>query len=597
MKKYPLFTFCAINGLLWGAVSLVFFCINGFFTDGFGIAFTAVFIVGHMFLFAWALGLLCWPWRWVGGRTLPVVSIALTSFFTSLLATDLLVFSQYRFHVGLAMLELFLGPAGKEIFVFPASMWVLAGAVGLLIIALETGLWIFSSRKALTKKGVGWILAVWGVCFVFYNGLYAWGKFMLVPSIMSQRKVLPLAYPLSANRRLEAWGLKAPQNPYFLPKKGTLSYSLAPLVCSPSEPQKNILILLIDSWRADSLEPQIMPVLSSWADRPGMSRFTNHISGGHGTDSGVFSLFYSLPQTYWEDVTALHLPPVLVSYALERGYIPAIFASSKLTSPTFNRNVFAAVPELRVGSKGNSSWERDEDAVKDFEQFLQERETDKPFFGFIFLDAPHGYSYPSEDEIFTPAKAPNYMLLTNNTDPTPYVNQYKNAVHFADRMVGRVLEALEKKRILQDTVIILTGDHGQELNDSKHNFWGHNGNLTDYQTKVPLLVYRADTSAATQKDYRTTHYDIVPTLLQDVFKCTNSSSDYSMGYNLFDDTPRIFSLLSGHTEKALRVGDDIFVLDNFGGVSQYNSQYGAVSKPIAPSVIKEGLQSFRRFYK
>ena len=377
-------------------VSLAFFKINGFFTDPLGLLFAAVFIIGHMFLFSWLVGVLSWPFCHVGPRTVRGVAIGITTLLSVLLAIDIVVFAQYRFHIGLAMLGLFFGPAGKEIFVFPLSMWILTGVGICVAVALETGLWMLAERFALSKKGVVTVLLVWLGCFVLYNGLYAWGKFKLVPSIMAQRKVLPLAQPLSANRRLEAWGFQASKNPYSMPKNGSLNYPLAELSCRASSAPKNILIFLIDSWRADAFNAQITPHLSAWAQKPGMHVFNNHLSGGNGTDAGVFSLFYSLPFNYWEEMTALQRPPLLLSRALQQGYEPAIFASSKLTSPSFYRNVFAPITNLRIGSEGNSSWERDVDAVAGFEQFLANRKKDVPFFGFIFLDAPHGYSYPDE---------------------------------------------------------------------------------------------------------------------------------------------------------------------------------------------------------
>ncbi|MBO7190547.1 MAG: sulfatase-like hydrolase/transferase [Elusimicrobiaceae bacterium] len=596
MKRYPLFTFSAFHGVIWGIISLLFFAVNGFFTDGFGLLFTVSFIIGHAFFFAWLLGLLCRPFKKTGARGLAIAAVSLASLFTAVLAVDLLVFSQYRFHIGLFMLGLFFGPAGREIFVFPVTMWLLVALCGLIIVALETGLWVLANKAALRKKWLISLLAAWGVCFLVYNGLYAWGQFRLVPSIMAQRKVLPFSFPFSANRRLEALGFRPAKNPYFIPNRGKLNYPAAPLNCPAVKQPKNVLVLLIDSWRADAFTESIMPRLSSWSKLPGMHRFTNHISSGNSTPAGVFPLFYGLPSSYWDDVTNLHISPVLLSHAWQQGYEPAIFASSKLTSPAFYRNVFVSVPDLRIGSEGSSCWERDENAVQDFEKFLAKRTGEKPFFGFIFLDAPHGYSYPEQDTVFTPAQPPNYILLNNKTDPTPYFNQYKNAVHFSDRMVDDVLNALKKKGLLENTFIIITADHGQEFNDSHRNFWGHNGNFTDWQTKVPLLVYDGKNENVLN-DYRTTHYDIAPTLLQEVFHCTNAPGDYSLGYNLFDPTPRAFSVFAGHTEKAIRVGDDILALDNFGGVEQYNGLYDPVSQPLPADLVKEGLKSFRRFYK
>ena len=597
MVKYPLFNFTLIQGFLWCLLSLGFFYIKGFPTDVLGLGFSIVFLIGHVFLFAGLLGLLVLPFRFWGPRALQAACIGGGSFFSALLAIDLFIFSQYRFHISLAMLELFFGPARNDIFLFPTSMWVICGASLLLIIGIETALVQLAKRFTLSAKTIMIIAGAWLVCFLTYNGLYAWGQFIQVPSIISQRTTLPLAYPLSANRRLRKWGFEPKKNVYATPHKGFLQYPKHPLTCPPPHKPLNILILLVDAWRADMFTPKVMPRLSAWAARQPMTVFTQHLAGGNSTAGGVFSLFYGLPSSYWDDFTSLNLPPLLVSRALQAGYEPAIFASSKLTSPTFDRNVFAAIPNLRIGSEPGLPWKRDLEAVEAFEHFLHTRQVDKPFLGFIFLDAPHGYSYPQEDKRFTPAKELNYLLLTNRTDPLPYVNQYKNSVYFVDKLIDRTLTSLQQHRLFENTVVLITADHGQELNDSRRNFWGHNSNFTDYQTHVPLLLYIPGHTTPSPKTYRTTHYDIAPTLLQTVFGCTNPATDFSIGYPLFDPTPRPFTVFSGYEEKALRLGDTILVFDRFNVPQQYGPHLEPVTAPPPATLVKDGLKTFSRFYK
>ncbi len=594
-KKENLFTFILINGFLWCLISLGFFKINGIPADFTGISFAALFLFSHIFMFAWVMGLLCLPFKYIAKPVLKFACVFWGSVFCLFLLIDLFVFSQYRFHIGLAMLELFFGPAGSEIFVFPTSMWLMTVGSIVLLIGFEIGFLFLSRRISLNRKWILIFSTFWLLCFLSYNCFYAWGKFMLVPSVISQRKVLPLAFPMSADRRLAKWGFKAKKDPYSIPKKGSLNYPLNPMNCGVSN--TNILILAVDSLRGDMLNTPAMPLLSAWAKQPGMTVFNNHISGGNGTETGIFSLFYSLPRSYWDDFTSLNLPPVLISKALEMGYEPAIFASADLRSPTFYRNVFAPVKDLRIGSKGNTTVERDINSVEDFEEFLNKRNANKPFFGFIFLDAPHAFEYPAEDEIFTPAKEPNYLLLTKNTDPTPYMNRYKNSVYFSDKLIDRVLNDLKKHNLLKNTFIVITADHGQEINDSHNNFWGHNGNFSDYQTKVPLVIYHPQKDAPAKVDYLTSHNDVATTIIQDIYKCSNPSSDYSIGQNLFDDTEKPFIILSGYNDKVVRVNNDIMVFDDFGSIQKYDNHYQPVKKPLDSGVIKAGLQSFRQFYK
>jgi membrane-anchored protein YejM (alkaline phosphatase superfamily) len=104
-------------------------------------------------------------------------------------------------------------------------------------------------------------------------------------------------------------------------------------------------------------------------------------------------------------------------------------------------------------------------------------------------------------------------------------------------LIGTVLRKIELSGLMENTLIIVTGDHGQEFNDNKKNFWGHNGNFTKAQIGVPLVLFVPKFKPA-KYTYKTTHYDISPTIMQLVLGCQNKSSDYSCGINLFDSTDR-----------------------------------------------------------
>lgn len=597
MNVRHLTTFSLLHGLVWGILSLGFYHVSGFLTDPLGLCFTAVFIAGHIGLFVLALFLLCAPFTRIGPRTLQAACVGVGGVFSLFLGLDLLVYSQYRFHISPAMLELFFGPAGREIFAFSTATWVVAGACILLIGAAEWGLTRLAKRFPVRPKTGLIFLLAWVLIFLTYNGLYAWGKFNMVPSIISQRAVLPLAAPFSLNRRLRKLGFEPKKDPYAAPASGTLAYPLTPLTCTLPKPPQNVLILLVESWRADSVTPPVMPHLSAWARRPQMIYFANHLSGGNATEAGVFSLFYGLPYAYWNDFTSIQLPPLLVSHAWAQNYAPAIFASGKLNSPTFHQNIFATVPNLRLESQGKTKWQRDENAVEDFEKFLNARDEKQPFFGFIFLDATHGSHYPPEDAVFAPAQEINYLLVNKNTDPAPYVNNYKNSVHFIDRMIHRILTDLQTRGLLEHTFIVITGDHGQEINDTRHNFWGHNSNFADYQTHVPLWVWDPAGTSAQTRNYLTTHYDVAPTVLSRVYGCTTPAADYSIGQDLFDDTPRPFGLISSYTKKAVRTGDEITVLDQYGGIERYDKDFQPSKTGADPAALKAALATFARFYK
>ena len=49
-----------------------------------------------------------------------------------------------------------------------------------------------------------------------------------------------------------------------------------------------------------------------------------------------------------------------------------------------------------------------------------------------------------------------------------------------DDLIGKVINQLKNKGLLENTIIIITGDHGQEFNDNKKGYWEHGGNFSKY---------------------------------------------------------------------------------------------------------------------
>ena len=95
---------------------------------------------------------------------------------------------------------------------------------------------------------------------------------------------------------------------------------------------------------------------------------------------------------------------------------------------------------------------------------------------------------------------------------------YYAAVTAMDAAIGRLLDRLEEKKLLEDTVVIFTADNGMSM--GHHGIWGKgNGtfpmNMYDSAVKVPfLLAYPTLVAAHTVCGRLTSAYDLFPTLLE-----------------------------------------------------------------------------------
>jgi arylsulfatase A-like enzyme len=65
-------------------------------------------------------------------------------------------------------------------------------------------------------------------------------------------------------------------------------------------------------------------------------------------------------------------------------------------------------------------------------------------------------------------------------------NTYDGRIAYVDRQIGRIWEGLVKHTLPQDTLLIITADHGEELYD--HGGTGHCTTLYDELIRVPLIM-------------------------------------------------------------------------------------------------------------
>ncbi|GJM45351.1 MAG: hypothetical protein DHS20C21_21930 [Gemmatimonadota bacterium] len=87
---------------------------------------------------------------------------------------------------------------------------------------------------------------------------------------------------------------------------------------------------------------------------------------------------------------------------------------------------------------------------------------------------------------------------------------YDGEVRFLDRAVGRLLDELERRGLADDTVVVLTGDHGEEF--FEHGWIGHTRSLHREVVSVPLILAGPGVPAESRPDGAWL-LDVAPTLL------------------------------------------------------------------------------------
>ncbi|RLE93922.1 MAG: sulfatase [Thermoprotei archaeon] len=167
---------------------------------------------------------------------------------------------------------------------------------------------------------------------------------------------------------------------------------------------------------------------------------------------------------------------------------------------------------------------------------------DKKFFLFVHFWDPHAPYYPPEDLVKKIFKGdPSQGDLKERVEKTvwgrhllkgwlgkliekgsrnpDYIEAlYDAEILYTDDKVKKIYEKLEELGILDDTIIIITADHGESMGE--HNiFYDHHG-LYEWDVRIPLIVrYPEKVPKGTKVKAFVQHTDIVPTIL-DVVSCS-----------------------------------------------------------------------------
>jgi arylsulfatase A-like enzyme len=91
------------------------------------------------------------------------------------------------------------------------------------------------------------------------------------------------------------------------------------------------------------------------------------------------------------------------------------------------------------------------------------------------------------------------------------LDQYDGEISYADHHVGRLLEGLRKRGVLDDAIVIVTADHGEEF--FEHGKDGHGKSAYEEVLRVPFLVHWPARIAPATIEQPAGLIDVMPTLL------------------------------------------------------------------------------------
>lgn len=284
-----------------------------------------------------------------------------------------------------------------------------------------------------------------------------------------------------------------------------------------SEKDPNVLLIVMDTLRADGLScygatEHATPALDALAERGTL--YERGYSTSSWTWPSTASILTGLPPEAHGviDEKACYLDGELETLAevlRDRDLSTAAFVCNPILDPAKNFDQGFETYDYSRDFRMSGA------VVKEVSTWIDQHR-DARFFLYLHLIDPH-HPVMARDEDFArvgltrtpPAGAPEQPLIEyarklleggsvvegGQIDPNPIVpaehqrwmsDAYRASVLSADHYVGEILRALEERGLDENTIVVFTSDHGEELFD--HGLLGHGTTLYQELVRVPLIV-------------------------------------------------------------------------------------------------------------
>lgn len=312
----------------------------------------------------------------------------------------------------------------------------------------------------------------------------------------------------------------------------------------PPEWQKryNVLLIVMDTVRADHLGCQgyardTSPRLDAFAAQS--VHFSQARSQGSMTREAMPAL---LTGKYFAEVSRVeqkwpHILPdnvMLAEIFKDAGYQTWAMSSFGYFVPFFGYGQGFDEYDDKISKEGRVHWLRTSHRVTDgtLEAIDRlEENPDEPWLAMAHFADPHsGYMHHKESPRFGP-----YIY-----------DLYDQEIFYTDLHIGRLFDGLEERGLMDDTIVVITADHGEGLKKKEdHGHLYHGQTLYDELIHVPMIVH-VPFAEPRRVDRPVALIDVLPTLLEltgvttDVTMRGFSLSPYLQGDTDFERPP-VFS--------------------------------------------------------
>lgn len=571
--------FAFFNGLLAMIVGSRYLGSVGYPETWYGWFYLSVSTIGQFSFLAFIAYLIClFPLTLIlpYSKILRGVAAVIATLSLCILLYDTIVYADYGMHLSPFAFDL----AWADLNALLRGTSYIVTPLAIIAIELTMANFLWKRIEKIQKLNLGnKVITLVCICFISSHLIHIWADAADITEITRFDDTYPLSYPATARSFMESHGIDGSyQGDDVNHNTSVLSYPEQPLTCQ-ADTKINVLMITIDSLRADMVDSKSMPFLHQYTENN--QSFTQHFSGGNQFRTGMFSLLYGLQGSYGDARIFNSTSPLLTRSFQQAGYELGLFlpeTNLNLRSSQAMFNDFNPV----IAKETNGSADADLHTVASFNEWHSIQH--KPWLALVNLKAPENFD--------TPVGFLGIETVKANTDLMPaqkvLFNQYRQSLYFVDQQLKAMLA-----NVSNDTLVIITGVNGKMFTSNSDEA---NRNLSPQSVKVPLVIHWPSTGASKVK-YRTSHYGIAPTLMTHVLGCTNNTTDYSAGRSLLQPDKETWIYIGDSRIFAIYQEAEVTVIDRHGKYRIYDENYEhRLNKKMSAPELIEVMREGRRFY-
>jgi membrane-anchored protein YejM (alkaline phosphatase superfamily) len=247
-----------------------------------------------------------------------------------------------------------------------------------------------------------------------------------------------------------------------------------------------------------------------------------------------------------------------LSLLLQNGYQFSTSEAESLDWYDTAETIFAGHAVRHIVNAPNDS---DKIAIqKSIETIQEAQQTNLPFFHVTYLDGTH---FPYSDQGISPDAA--------------LIDQYHAALKIMDKNIGTYLNTLETAGVFENTIVILTSDHGEEI--LENGFIGHSSRLSNEQVQVPMIIL-GPSKYQPKTVLPKSHSDIMPYLLNTLgIKHSANNKDHAIILANCDyDYPNGFAVIKDKKRADFIYEDGYLYNDNTPGSNMSKDEITEATK-------------------